>query len=127
MKTKRVLVADEHASSRELLRILLEHQGCEVSEASDGAQAVAMARATLPDLVLLDLDLTDVDAYSAVRLMRRDSRLRSRSIVALTGKMQSSEGDQLQQAGFTGYITKPVILRSFSLLLAQYLSAQPER
>jgi CheY-like chemotaxis protein len=124
---KRVLVADEKATSRELLRILLEHEGCEVSEASDGLQAVAMARATLPDLVLLDLRLPELDGYAAVRAMRCDARLKSRSIVALTEMTPGANRDQLRQAGFTGYISKPVVLRELSGQLSQLLAGRPGR
>jgi two-component system cell cycle response regulator DivK len=111
VKSKRVLVADEHANSRELLRILLEHEGCEVSEASSGWQAVAVARATLPDLVLLDLDLVQHEGYETIREMRRDGRFQGRSIVAMADPRWK---DGVEQAGFTGCISKPVVLHQFA-------------
>jgi CheY-like chemotaxis protein len=116
-------VADESATSRELLRILLEHEGCEVTEAVDGLQAVAIARRTLPDLILLDLDLPQLDGYAAVREMRRDVRLHSRCIVALSGNSPDDERDRLHEAGFTSYITKPVVRRILSGELGQLLPA----
>jgi CheY-like chemotaxis protein len=124
VQMKRVLVADENACSRELLRILLEHEGCEVSESSDGLQAVAMARMTLPDLILLDLDLPYLDGYAAVREMRRDAQLKTRSIVALTDSSPNSDHDRLREAGFTGDITKPLVLRVLSERLSQLLPAR---
>ena len=114
-KTKRVLIADEQAHSRELLRILLEHEGCEVSEASDGVEAVEIARATLPDMVLLDLELPSLDAFMAAG----ELRLHHRPIVAMTGSSRSSDEHGLEEAGFTGHITKPVVMRGFGLQLAE--------
>jgi CheY-like chemotaxis protein len=123
MRTKKVLVADQQPSSRELLRILLEHEGCEVSEASDGLQAVALARATLPDLVLLDLALPELDGYAAASAMRHDAKLKGRSIVALTESVPNCDSDRLREAGFTGFIAKPVVLRSLIAHLALLLPA----
>ena len=122
-RARRVLVGDENAHSRELLRILLEHQGCEVSEAADGRQAVAMAHAMVPDLVLLDLELPDLGGYAALLEMRRDERLKGSSIAALTPNVWDGDDDQLREAGFSGYITKPVFLRVLSCQLAQLLRA----
>jgi CheY-like chemotaxis protein len=119
MRTKRVLVADENANSRELLRILLEHEGCEVSEASDGLQAVALARKTLPDLIFLDLNLPELDGYAAVREMRLDGRLKSRSIVAMTEVVRSNDRERTEEAGFTSYIAKPLVFSRVSGQLAE--------
>lgn len=119
MHAKKVLVADEKANSRELLRIILEHEGCEVSEASDGREAVTLARKTLPDLIFIDLQLPGLDAFAAVREMRRDSRLKSRSIIAMTDSTRNVEDDHLNEAGFTTYIAKPVVLKSLSEHLAE--------
>jgi two-component system cell cycle response regulator DivK len=108
---KRILVADDKASSRELIRTLLEHDGYEISEAEDGREAVDIARATLPDLILLDIQMPRLDGYAAVREMRLDERLHSVPIVALTASAMHSDRDRVFEAGFSAYITKPVSLR----------------
>ena len=131
MKAKKVLVADDQASSRELLRVLLEHalneKACKVYEASDGFEAVAIARRTLPDVIFLDLDLPRLDAYAVVREMRQDPRLKTRPIVAMMGNAHDDSPDHLQEAGFSGYITKPVFLRAFTAHLPQFLAAPQGR
>ena len=123
LRTKKVLVGDENAHSRELLRILLEHQGCEVSEAANGRQAVAMAHATVPDLVLLDLELPDLGGYAALLEMRRDKRLKRSSIAALIPNVWDGDDDDLRKAGFSGSVTKPVFLRVLTGQLARLLRA----
>jgi two-component system, cell cycle response regulator DivK len=108
---KRILIADDKPSSRELIRTLLEHEGYEISEAADGQEAVEMARASPPDLILLDIQMPRLDGYAAVREMRRDERMKNLPIVALTASARHSDRDRVFEAGFSAYITKPVSLR----------------
>jgi two-component system cell cycle response regulator DivK len=112
------------AGGRELLRILLEHEGYEVFEASDGAEALAIARAMLPDLILLDL-LT-ADGCAAVQKMRLDELLKDRAIVAVTDSTRRADRERLVNAGFSGYIAKPVVLRTLREQLTQLSILRPE-
>ncbi len=107
---KKILIADDKASSRELIRTLLEYAGYEVYEAADGQEAVEIARATSLDLILLDIHMPLLDGYGAVREMRRDERLKNLPIVALTASAMHTDRDRVLKAGFTAYITKPVNL-----------------
>ena len=125
VQVKRVLVADHQGNSRELLRILLEHEGCEVAEARDVREAVAMARSTLPDLILLDLRLPGLDGCATAREMRRDRRLKNRSIVALTGSPGDDDVERLHAAGFSGEIAKPIVVKEFNGKLSELLGARP--
>lgn len=111
VRHSRVLIADDQPNSRELLRILFEHHGCEVSEASNGPEAVSVALATHPHLVLLDLGLPGLDGYAAIRQFRVDGDSTPCSIIALSETPEDT--DVLRQAGFNDCITKPVV---FSVL-----------
>ena len=115
----RVLIADDQANSRELLRIVFEHHGCEVSEASDGLEAVRLALATNPDLVLLDLELPGLDGYAAARRLRDHGHLKPGSIIALTST--DEDVDVLRAAGFGDCIAKPVVFRELSGRIPQFL------
>jgi len=107
---KKILVADDKASSRELIRTLLEHAGYEVCEAVDGVEALEKARAENPDLILLDIHMPRMDGYATVAEMRRDKDLRVLPVVALTASAMRGDQDKATRAGFTTYITKPVSL-----------------
>ncbi len=107
-----VLVADSVESGRELLRVLLEHEGFKVVEASNHLEAIAVARAILPDLILLDVDLPAIGGYSAVHEMRLDARLKNRHIMAVFDSRFDTSRERLLEAGFSGYIAKPVVLRT---------------
>ena len=81
---KRVLVADDKATGRELIRTVLEQCGHSVFEAGDGIEAVRRARELLPDLIILDLHMPELDGFGAFREIRADERFAATPIIALT-------------------------------------------
>jgi two-component system, cell cycle response regulator DivK len=107
---KKILVADDKASSRELVRTVLERCGYEVVEAADGAEAVEQARATAPDLVLLDLHMPVLDGFGAIDQLRGDARFDATPVVALTASAMDGDREHAMAAGFSGYLTKPIRL-----------------
>jgi two-component system, cell cycle response regulator DivK len=107
---KKVLVADDKASSRELVRTVLERCGYEVIEAADGAEAVALTRSNDPDLVLLDLHMPVLDGFAAIVELRAEARFAATPVVALTASAMDGDREHAMDAGFSGYITKPIRL-----------------
>ncbi len=107
---KRILIADDQASSRELVRTLLEHYGHHVTEAANGAEAVAKALEIQPDLVLLDLHMPALDGFQAAGRLRGDARFAAIPIVALTASAMQGDRERALAAGFSAYITKPIRL-----------------
>jgi CheY-like chemotaxis protein len=90
---KRILVVDDKASSRELVRTVLEHCGYEVIEAADGAEAVDKARESQPQLILLDLQMPALDGFGVIERLRREVGFAATPIVALTAS--AMHGDRL--------------------------------
>jgi len=81
---KRVLIADDKETSRELIRTVLESAGHAVSEASDGFEALQYARQLQPDLVILDLHMPGLDGFGVLAELRRDRNFAAIPIMALT-------------------------------------------
>src|SRR5262245_48257711 len=106
----RILIADDRASSRELLRLALQAAGHEVTEACDGAEAVKLAREVTPDLILLDIQMPVLDGAEAAQLLRQDPRFATLPIVALTAYGMPGDREKALNSGFTSYLTKPVSL-----------------
>ncbi len=104
-----VLLAEDHEDSRDALRTLLEAYGYDVVEAADGRQAVDLAHATRPDLVLMDLMMPRVDGIQATREIRADATLAGIRIVALT----ALEGarPRVLEAGCDDMVPKPIDVR----------------
>lgn len=107
---KRVLVADDKAEGRELVRTILENDGFEVHEAVDGMDAIVQARALHPDLVILDLHMPNMDGFAAVAALRRNVEFASTPVLALTASAMMGDRERALDAGFTGYVTKPIRL-----------------
>ncbi|MGA7887755.1 MAG: response regulator [Acidobacteriaceae bacterium] len=104
---RRILIADDRASSRELLRLVLERAGYEVIEAEDGLEALERARAENPDLILLDLQMPRLDGYGTLAELRREERFRTLPILALTASAMRGDREKILAAGFTDYLSKP--------------------
>lgn len=103
-----MLVVDDDIDSAELLQELLQAEGCEVTLAHDGPQALSSATVWRPDLVLLDIHLRSaMDGYDVCRELAASSE-RPRRIIALTGPF-GSDDNQIREAGFDGQIQKPTL------------------
>ena len=103
----KVLIADDKPAGRELIRIVVEACGYEVVEASDGVEAIRMARETNPDLVVLDLHMPGIDGFGVMRELRADKMLAAKPVMALTASAMRGDRDRALEAGFDSYITKP--------------------
>jgi CheY-like chemotaxis protein len=107
-RRRRVLVVDDSTDSAESLARLLRRWGHEVRVAYDGPSALAAARSTAPEVVLLDIGLPGMDGYEVARQLRQDPDLNDTVLVALTGYGQATDRRQTHNAGFDQHLIKPV-------------------
>ncbi|CAN5214353.1 ATP-binding protein [soil metagenome] len=101
-----VLVVDDGAENRQLVRILLEEAGLQVSEAENGKAALDMVAATAFDLVLMDMQMPVMDGRTATRLLRAQGA--TLPVLALTANAMKGFERELQADGFSGFLTKPI-------------------
>jgi two-component system, cell cycle response regulator DivK len=109
---KKVLVADDKATGRELVRTILENSGYEVFEASNGLEAVKQAHQLSPDLIILDIHMPGLDGFGVIEQLRREQPFAATPIIALTASAMMGDRERAMAAGFTGYITKPIGLKA---------------
>ena len=107
-----ILLADDNAASRELMREILEACGYNVVEAANGREALDLISESPPDLVLLDLQMPVMDGFAVVRAVRSDERLRLLTIIALTASAMLGDRERAIAAGFDSYIAKPINLEN---------------
>lgn len=117
----RLLIVDDKASNRELLRTSLEHAGYEVLEAAEGEEALRVMRETRPDLVMLDIQMPGLDGYAVLERVMADEELRRIPVVAVTAYAMAGDSARGKAAGFRDYITKPVRLRQLLGVVEQHL------
>jgi CheY-like chemotaxis protein len=118
----RVLVVDDGAENRELVRLVLEAAGLQVSQAENGAEALACVANTAFQLVLMDVQMPVMDGFTATRLMRE--RGHHLPVLALTANAMKGFETEIESAGFTGFLTKPVDIDAMLDTLALHLKGE---
>jgi len=115
---RRVLIVEDNDDTRQMLHEALAFSGHDVSEARDGATALALAAESRPDVVLIDIGLPDVDGYEVARRMRAAPGGRSIGLIAITGYGQAEDQRRAYEAGFNAHLTKPVAPERLNQVMA---------
>lgn len=103
-KGRRILVVDDEERMVRFIRLNLEHDGFQVSEAFNGTQAINKIRSDLPDLVLLDVMMPDLDGFEVLKMIREVSTI---PVIMLTAKGEEDDRVRGLELGADDYITKP--------------------
>lgn len=113
MAAERVLIAEDNGTNMKLFRDVLRASGYETLEATSGEQAVEIAIEHAPDLVLMDIQLVGMDGLTALRRLRQDERTAAIPVVAVTAQAMTGDRERFLEAGFNGYLSKPVNVVEF--------------
>jgi len=105
--SKRILVVEDQADNRRILRDLLGNAGYELVEAESGEEALAAVEAQRPDLILMDIQLPVMDGYEATRRIRSKPELRSIPIIAVTSYALAGDEAKALAIGCNAYVAKP--------------------
>lgn len=114
---QRILVVDDDQDSAEVFVEILTRAGHQTKLALDGASAIAIAKVFLPQLILLDIQLSNMDGYEVARLLRLEPSLSTVVLAAVTGWSGAERELQAQAAGFDHYFVKPMQLAALKDLL----------
>jgi two-component system, cell cycle response regulator DivK len=106
-----VLIVDDNERNLRLARDVLEFAGFRTAEASSGGDGVAEAASQLPDVILMDIRLPDMDGTEAAKLIKADPRTAQIPVVALTSLAMKGDREWFLQNGFDGYLEKPISVR----------------
>jgi len=115
-----VLIVDDNERNRKLARDVLTAAGFRTLEAATGAEAIALADERLPDVVLMDIRLPDMDGTEAARRVATDSRTAGIPVVALTSLALDDESAWFRDVGFAGYLGKPIDVEAFPEQVRRY-------
>lgn len=116
-----ILVVEDNEDSRSLIAKVLARAGYGIIETESGEEAVSLARAVHPDLILMDLSLVGIDGLTATGLLKKDPVTRDVPVVALTAYAMEGDRERILGAGCDGYISKPVDVRKLPDMIATYL------
>ena len=121
MIERTVLVVEDDPKSQKLVRALLELRGLRVCAANSADQALAIAGAECPDLILMDIQLRGSDGISALNALRENAATAGIPVIAITAFAMEGDRERFLAHGFTGYVSKPIDARSFVDVVTSYL------
>ncbi|MGQ0846328.1 MAG: response regulator [Sporichthyaceae bacterium] len=115
-----VLIVEDNPRNLKLARDVLTHHGFRILAAATAADGIALAHSHLPDLVLMDIQLPDLDGIAALAALRGSPQTAALPVVALTAFAMRSDVERLMSVGFDGYLSKPIDVREFPKQVASY-------
>lgn len=113
MDSTRVLLVEDNEDNLQLVRFLLEQDGYEVLAAYNGRTGLALARQELPDLILMDLSLPEIDGWQAAQELKADQNTSWIPLLALTAHTLPGDRQRALSLGFDGFISKPLDVANF--------------
>jgi len=120
----RILIIDDDAGVRGVLKAMLERAGYDVSAAESGTEGLELAHSRRPDLVLLDIEMPGMNGFDVCSLMKTDTALSSVPVIIMTGRPLAGVPAQVQAVGAVDLLTKPFERGSLLAKIGQQLSNQ---
>jgi two-component system cell cycle response regulator DivK len=121
-QAKRVLIVEDNELNMKLFNDLLEAHGYYTLQTKDGVEALRMARAHRPDLILMDIQLPEVSGLEVTKWLKEDDELRSIPIIAVTAFAMKGDEQKIRDGGCEAYIAKPISVASFMSTVERFLS-----
>jgi two-component system, cell cycle response regulator DivK len=127
MADELVLIVDDNEKNAKLARDVLRFAGFRTLEAGRASDALALAAESLPDVILMDIRLPDMDGTEALRRLRQEERTASIPVVALTSFAMKGDRERFLDEGFDGYLEKPISIKEFPDEVRGYVGSRETR
>lgn len=124
MANELILIVEDNEKNRKMLRDVLQFKGYRTIEAETGEDGVTLAMQHKPDLILMDFQLPGIDGIEAFRRIRNAFPTVHIPIVAVTASAMPEEAKKMKEAGFDGFLTKPIHVKGFMQFVADVFSAK---
>ena len=120
----RILVIDDNPENLDLMTYLLSAFGHRALKAVDGEEGLLLAKRERPDLILCDLQMPKLDGFELAQQIRLDPQLSDVPLVAVTASAMPDDLGKVMDAGFNGYITKPIVPEDFVSQAEEFLRVE---
>ncbi len=117
----KILLVEDNEANRYLATFLLENSGYSVVHAANGREGVIAAQNELPDLILMDIQMPEVDGYEAARRIKAEPHLAHIPIVAVTSYAMAGDREKALALGFAGYLEKPIVTETFITEISRFI------
>jgi CheY-like chemotaxis protein len=121
MASELILLVEDNEKNRKLAHDVLVHQGYRVADAESGEEALRLVRQERPDLVLMDIHLPGIDGIAALQQLRADPATRDIPVMAVTASAMTHDRAKIMAAGFDGYQSKPISVKTFLVAVRELL------
>lgn len=118
---KTALIVEDNALNLKLMKDLLEASGISTLQTKDGKEALDLARAHKPDVILMDIQLPDVSGLDVTRWLKADPDLKHIPVIAVTALALRGDEERVREAGCDAYITKPISVSSFLAVVRRFI------
>ena len=120
---KTVLIVEDNELNMKLFNDLLEAHGYATLKTSHGIEAMELARAHRPDLILMDIQLPEVSGLEVTRWLKADEELKSIPVIAITAFAMKGDEERIREGGCEAYMSKPISVAKFIATIRTYLEA----
>ena len=121
-----VLIVEDNEMNMKLVRDVLQFKGYETLEATCGREGVRMCVEHLPDLVLMDIQLPDIDGLTAFKEIRGNPRTQYIPVLVVTASVMPHDQQRIAASGFDAFISKPINVKSFVETVGRFVAAHKE-
>ena len=122
MAEKTVLIVEDNELNMKLFHDLLDAQGYRILETREGLDALAIARADRPDLILMDIQLPEVSGLEVTKWLKEDPSTSAIPVIAVTAFAMKGDEERIRQGGCEAYISKPISVLHFIDTVRRFLS-----
>jgi two-component system cell cycle response regulator DivK len=124
---KTVLIVEDNELNMKLFNDLLEAHGYATLKTSHGIEAMELARAHKPDLILMDIQLPEVSGLEVTRWLKADDELKSIPVIAITAFAMKGDEERIREGGCEAYMSKPISVSKFIATVKTYLGPTASR
>jgi two-component system cell cycle response regulator DivK len=118
---KKILIVEDNELNMKLFHDLLESKGYDILQTRDGMEALKVARAHMPDLILMDIQLPEVSGLEVTKWLKEDDNLKRIPVVAVTAFAMKGDEEKIREGGCEAYIAKPISVTNFLETVEQFL------
>ncbi len=121
---KKILIVEDNELNLKLFRDLLGANGYDTFETKEGIEAISLTRQTMPDLIIMDIQLPEISGLDITRKIKADAQIRHIPVIAVTAFAMKDDEEKIMAAGCEAYLSKPIAIDDFLATIRRFL--EPE-
>lgn len=122
MAGEKILIIEDNDKNRKLVRVVLKARGYEIVEAADARTALEVLQHDMPDLILMDMGLPEMDGFELTGMIKRNKTMRNIPIIAVTAHAMKGEKEKFLEGGCDEYVSKPIDINKFPAIVERILA-----